>query len=52
MRGWSRETRQRANKAHAAKKAARKQRQHLLTIKSECQLRQMVLASATTTATS
>lgn len=41
----SRETCKRARKAHAAKKAARKQQQHLRAIKSETHLRQMVLAS-------
>ena len=37
--------RKRADKAHAAKKAARQQRRHLLAIKSAEELRRMVLAS-------
>jgi hypothetical protein len=44
-RKWSLQTRRRADRDHAAKKAARKQRQHLLAVKSEVELRRMVLAS-------
>ena len=42
---WSPETRKRADADHARKKAARKQRRHLLAIKTETELRQMVLAT-------
>ena len=45
MPGWDSIVRKRADKAHAAKKAARKQRQHLEAIKSEKELRLIVLAS-------
>ncbi len=45
LRGWSIETRKRAAKEHARKKASKIQRQHLLAIKTPAQLRAIVLAS-------
>jgi len=45
MPGWSGQTRKRALKAHARKKAARHQRKHLENIKSQAALRQIMLWS-------
>jgi ribosomal protein L35 len=45
MPGWGYVVRKRAKKAHAAKKWARKQKRHLVQIKSEAERRQIMLAS-------
>lgn len=44
MGRWSKEVRERADRDHVAKKAARRQKQHLRAIKSEVELRLIVLA--------
>jgi hypothetical protein len=45
MPGWDQIVRKRADKAHAKKKRARAQKHHLLSIKSDRELRAIVLAS-------
>ncbi len=42
---WSYDVRKRADKDHTHKKQVKKQKQHLYLVKSESQLRQIVLAS-------
>lgn len=45
MPGWGPKVRRRADRDHARKKAARRQKQHLRAIKSDAELRAIVLGS-------